>query len=244
MSKVLKFIEFEPNIKVLVKPAISADTAENLPPSELEEHESSNIAEDVEAADILTEAQTHVEQMLNQAQMQVNTWQHEAKQAGWEAGYAEGRQTIETELGEALNTVRSLAQATIDAKDQLIKDNRREIGQLAVAIAKKIIGKELVLNPKAVADIVAQAIETAKVLGACCIRVNPQDYEILGPLWDAIPAIEQPGSSWSLVADKRIDRGGCLIEVNGGSIDGQLDTQLTQVSTAFEALEQEGQNRN
>jgi flagellar assembly protein FliH len=237
MAKVLKFVDFEPNMKVLVKPAIFADAVDNPPLSESAEREPSNITEDVEAAEILAEAQSHVELMLNQAQMQVNTWQHEAKQAGWEAGYAEGRQVIETELAEALNTARGLARAAIDAKDQLLKDNRREIGQLAVAVAKKIIGKELVLNPKAVADIVAQAIETAKVSGVCCIRVNPQDYGILGPLWDAIPAIEQPGSNWSLVADKRIDRGGCLIEINGGSIDGQLDTQLAQVSAAFEAVE-------
>jgi flagellar biosynthesis/type III secretory pathway protein FliH len=101
----------------------------------------------------------------------------------------------------------------------------------------KIIGKELTVNPKAVTDIVAQTIEAANVQGSGCIRVNPQDYEILGPLWDAIPSLQPSGRTWELVADKNITRGSCLIETNGGIIDARLETQLAQVSAAIETID-------
>jgi flagellar biosynthesis/type III secretory pathway protein FliH len=48
--------------------------------------------------------------------------------------------------------------------------------------------------------------------------------------------MQHPDQKWRLVADKRVNRGGCLIEVSGGVIDAQLETQLTQVSAAFETL--------
>jgi flagellar assembly protein FliH len=232
--KILKWVNFESDHSVSVELArVAPDPSTSLETEEVDTSESDDISE---AEDSLAAAQQQVEMMLNQAQDQVAAWQQEARQAGWEAGYAEGRQAAETEISEALATVQSLAQAAVTAKDKFLNDNQNMIGQLAVAIAKKIIGKELVVNQRAISDIVGKAIETANVHGACCIRVNPQDYDILRPLWDAIPSMQHPDQKWQLVADKRVNRGGCLIEVSGGVIDAQLETQLNQVSTAFEAL--------
>ncbi len=196
-------------------------------------HEPAN--PDPASADLLLEAQKHVEMMLSQAQVQVTAWQEEAHQAGWEAGYTEARQALEAELSEALASARRLAEAAAAAHEQFLRDNQAELGRLAVAVAEKIIGKELALNPKTITDIVATAIRAASIRGACRIRVNPKDYEVIEPYWNAVPSLQPPGYAWELAPDPRVNPGGCLIEVGGGTIDAQLETQLEQAALALQS---------
>jgi flagellar assembly protein FliH len=238
MARILKRINFEANNKVPVKATQFAPASPPNAAAILDEKDfnSSSLTQEAEVSASISEAQSHVEMMLNQAQLQVVIWEEEARQAGWEAGYAEAQQVVDSQLSEILADVHSIADSAVEAKSRFLRESQAEMGRLAVAIAKKIIGKELTVNPRAVTDIVAQTIEAANVQGACYIRVNPQDYEILGPLWDAIPSLQPPGHTWELVADKHISRGSCLIETNGGIIDARLETQLAQVSAAIETI--------
>jgi flagellar biosynthesis/type III secretory pathway protein FliH len=232
MSRILKSVNFEPHRSVTVEPIrILSSASPALSPVNI------GVADNgTESAALVNEAQAHVETMLNQARMEVSAWQEEARQEGWRAGYAEARQAAEAELAEALTKARSLAQSAIEGRSQFLDDVQLEIGRLAIAIAERIIGKELSINPSSVTDIVAQVIEKADVQGACRIHVNPQDYEVLIPHWEAIAPLQQGDSRWDLVPNQRLGRGGCLIESGGGTVDGKLQTQLAQVELAFEEM--------
>lgn len=209
-----------------------AEAGEAVPPSPAGPDKPADL--DPASAGLLQEAQKHVEMMLNQARTQVSTWQEEAQQAGWETGYAEARQLLEAELAETLASAQRLAEAAVAAYEQFWRDNQAQLGQLAVAIAEKIIGKELALNPKAITDIVASAIQVANIRGACRIRVNPKDYEVIEPFWNAVPSLQPAGQTWELTPDPHLKPGGCLFEVGGGTIDAQLDTQLKQAALALQ----------
>lgn len=241
MSRILKTIVFEADRSITIEAERSrAISSVEIPISEspvalepdLTQDEPEN--SDNRALTLVTEAQAHVELMLKQAQLQVNTWEEEAKQQGWQTGYAEARQIVETELAEALTTVQRLAESAVQARNQFLRDNQTEVTRLAIAIAEKIIGKELSLNPKAITDIIAQAIKAANIRGACRILVNSKDYEFIEPFWTAIPSLQPPGQAWELLPDARVSQGGCLIEAGGGTIDAQIETQLEQVATAFQ----------
>jgi flagellar biosynthesis/type III secretory pathway protein FliH len=83
---------------------------------------------------------------------------------------------------------------------------------------------------------VAQAIKEANITGSCYIRVNPSDYELLSPAWESIPTLQPSDRKWSLVADKNVSRGGCMIEADGGILDAQIESQINQVEQALEKL--------
>lgn len=185
---------------------------------------------------LLVQAQAEIEKMYSQARAQIAAWREEARQDGWQAGYNDGHQAAITELNQTLDQVRSIAESAVEAHAKFLRDSQPQVGRLAVAIAERILGRELSINPSAISDIVAQVIEAAAVQDACRIHVNPHDYEILKPHWDAVAALQQPGRSWDLVADKNIERGGCVIETGGGTIDAQLSTQLSQIEQVFANL--------
>lgn len=241
MSRILKTIVFESNriVTIETERSTTPSTVELtlLDPSiatELDLTPIDSKNSDLNTSNLLTEAQAHVELMLKQAQLQVNTWEEEARQQGWQEGYSEARQAAANELTEALITAQQLAESAVQAYDKFLNDSQGEVGRLAIAIAERIIGKELSLNPKVITDIIAQAIKTANIRGACRILVNPKDYEIIEPFWEAVPSLQSPGHTWELLPDTRVSRGGCLIEASGGTIDAQLETQFEQVVTALQ----------
>ena len=233
-SKVLKSVNFEPHNSVSVL-AKSLGPILPRPPDDTEnDHLSAENYVDTKA--LLAETQAHAKTMLDQAQRQISAWQEEARQKGYEAGYAEARQAVQSELAETANAICTVAQSAVDSRDKFLGDSRGEIGRLAVAIAEKIIGQELAMNPKGVTEIVAQAIKGASIRGACRIHVNPRDYDVLSPYWETIPSLQPSDRAWELVADEQVKRGGCLIEVGGGTIDARLETQLAQIEAGFEGI--------
>lgn len=243
MSKIFKSIAFESEYSLV----LSLEESVEAPLLDFNQEDTdfkltnTDLTQDVEetvnpeTAALLNEAQNHVEMMLNQAQVQVSHWQEEAREAGWLAGHEEGRLAIEENLNETIATIHHLTQSVVEAHDQFLRDSQEKLGQLAVAIAKKIIGKELSLNPKVVTDIVAQALQAASIRGACCIRLNPKDYEIVEPYWNAVPSLQPSGKTWELIPDPNVQFGGCIIEANGGTIDAQIGTQLEQIETALQS---------
>lgn len=243
MSKIFKSIPFESKYSLVSSleesaeiPLLDFDQKDtDFNPTDTDSTQEIEETINPETAALLNEAQNHVEMMLNQAQVQVSHWQEEAREAGWQAGYEAGQHAIEEKLSESVATILQLAQSATEAYDQFLQESQGEVGQLAVAIAKKIIGKELTLNPKAITDIVAQALQAASIRGACGIRLNPKDYEIVEPFWNAIPSLQPSGKTWELVSDPNTQPGGCIIEANGGTIDAQIGTQLEQIEVALQS---------
>lgn len=241
-SKILKYVNFDPQNKIAVN---SGADGSNNTATATDNNDSANhnpqasptqTAAD-QATSIVAEAQQKAEKILQQAQAQIADWQEEARQQGWDAGYVAGQEAAQEETQQTLLTVNQLLATAETTKDEFIAGIQDGIGELAVNIAEKIIGKEISQNKQAVTNIVGKVLEAANVHGACTIRVNPLDHEILGPLWDTIPSMQSPTQKWEMVADKRIEQGGCIIEANGGLIDAQLGTQLKQIRKSFASID-------
>lgn len=240
MAKIFKTVNFDSENSVSITGPITASSAVAAPTIEAEAPEMVESDQTEAAPEVRftpSEAQRHVEFMMQQAQLQVANWKDEAQRAGWEAGHIEGQNRARAESAETLRQIQHIAESALAEKAKYLESVQAELGQLAVAIARKIIGRELSLNPKVISDIVGRSIKLAHIKGACRIRVHPIDYEILAPMWESIPSFQQPSQVWELIPDEQVDRGGCLIEVAGGTVDGQVETQLTQIGAAFEGLE-------
>lgn len=245
MSKVLKSTYVERQHKVSVGKTRAAHPRKpEMPPTApiknasapatlAESHSAASEMVHAEIQAMRDKAAAEADTLLKQAQTQATQMEIEARQKGWDAGFTEGRQTAQAELSETIATWKSLADSAIAAQTALLKEVEREIGKLALAIAKKLLGHALTISPQTVSEAVAQIIEAASIQGACRIRVNPQDYEVLRPHWDAVAILQQPDAKWELIPDKQLNRGGFLIDVGGGTIDARLETQIDQIELAF-----------
>lgn len=233
MPRILKSIKFEAGTTVAIQTEESPPEAESPFVSEDTTAASPEPVAAPEETQAEKDARTQIQLILDQASQQVESWKEEARKTGWQVGYEEGRRAAETELRDAVQCAGKVAESALGAKKKFLHGIEGEIGRLSVAIARKIMGRELTLDPEAVADVVARVIEESDVRQGCTIRVHPADHAILEPHWQAMAKLQQPDRTWDLVADKRVDRGGCVISVGGGTVDGQLNMQLAQVEKAF-----------
>ena len=114
-------------------------------------------------------------------------------------------------------------------------DSEKEIVELALAVAEKVVRKELSSAREAVADVVREAIKKVEHQQDILIRVNPADMQFLDP--SRLPSADPSGQSNSIrfriEADDNISSGGCYIETEGGDVDARLETQLDIIRAAF-----------
>ena len=167
----------------------------------------------------------------------------EARGAGMEQGQAQGQ---ELGLAQGLEQGREQGRTEwaerVDALDALLASmtQRLQAGisgseDLMVAIAFEAVGK--ILGPalatrEGVAGMVRQSLAALHEREGVVIRLAPHDVALLQGMraemtrWAGTKSLE-------IVADERIDLGGCLIETAGGGLDGRLETQLQRLRDAL-----------
>ncbi len=169
-----------------------------------------------EAQQIRDRALAEAEEMRKAAEVE----SEEIKARAYQLGYQEGRDTGAAELTELIanHSVR-LEQIEAQAEPQL--------RDLAVAIARKIIGKELEFHPEAVVDIVKAALaEKARLRREIFLRVNPADLQFIRDKKPDLLDVLSRAKEIGIREDPDVARHGVIIETDAGTIDAQLETQL------------------
>ncbi len=186
-----------------------------------------------EAERIVQAAKAEAHALIARAEAEAEQIRKKARQVGLETGYNDGKQAAEKEAAEGIANIKRIAEAMSAEHEALLHNTKEYLGTLALAIAKKILTHTLTVQPEVVADMVAEVIEAANIHGGCYVHVHPSDYKILQPHWEAVSHLQQPDSSWELVSDNRVSRGGCMIDIEGGTIDARMQTKLAQIETAL-----------
>jgi flagellar assembly protein FliH len=185
----------------------------------------------------LTQAKNETETAKKNGQTQAE----EARKKGYAEGYAKGvgdGETNAAEIHEAkldvfkkevAETFESVAQKQL----QLFKELEDSAVTLAVELAQKLFLEEAAQNPHVIQSVIANAFLYLGQEEKLRVLVNPLDAETAeksGDFWKPIGGSVQ---SIEVVADAKIERGGCLIESEkGGSVDMRVQTMLGALEAA------------
>lgn len=169
-----------------------------------------------EAQQIIGRAGGEAEEIRQQAEHEADAIRQQAR----DEGYAEGRAQGAAELAEVIaGIVRRQQQIEAQAVPQL--------KELALTIARKILGRELEFSPEAVVDIVKQALsEKARQRREIFLRVNPADMQAIREHKAELLEILSRAKEIGIREDPDVQRHGVIIETDAGIIDAQLETQL------------------
>jgi type III secretion protein L len=166
------------------------------------------------AREILQKAQDEAQEIVRKAHEE----KEREKQDGYQAGYQEGLAQV-TEL---------LAKARVEY-EQTLKNASKDMLNLAFKIAEKIVGKQMELDKNIIMDIVFQALQTVRQSRQITLRVNPDDAKVLKANKDAFLEKLGQGREIDVVEDKKVEKGGCIIESEIGVVEAQLQTQLERL---------------
>lgn len=143
-------------------------------------------------------------------------------------GYAQGeRAGLEAGGKRAEAMLRRLAQ-TLDEvtglRDTMVRQTERELVQLAVAIARRILQRELAVDPELTAALAHIALERLGGAGPATVRLHPDDHAIV------TAGQSLAGRQVDVIADPAVSRGGCIVESEFGFIDASVDAQVDEIA--------------
>jgi flagellar assembly protein FliH len=148
-------------------------------------------------------------------------------------GFAQGERAgaeAARERGEAM--LRRLTQ-TIDElmalRTQMIHQTERQMVQLALAVARRVVHREVSLDQDLLVAMARVALERLGESARVTVRFHPEEFEAIS----ARRANDWAGASVSVVADPRVGRGGCRVESEFGTLDAGVDAQLQELARAL-----------
>lgn len=170
---------------------------------------------------------------------EIEAIEEQARQNGFEAGYAEGhelgkqeaekaaRAKSEKQLRETVARLESLANGLTDPLAEAADQLEPELLALSVALARKVLGVELETRPETIQQVLHGAL--AQLPGRhqqVRVHVHPEDQTLLEEYAQGLDAQVQ----W--VPDTNLARGGCRVEAGPAVIDASLERRLQQAIEA------------
>lgn len=156
-----------------------------------------------------------------------------------EAARAEARELETSTRARVEDEARSEAAALLASagaeRRRMLGEVQGDVVVLATEIARKILRRELRLDPELVAELCAGALRQVALARAVTLRVNPGDLAAVSARSQALAAVLDDGASLKFVGDESVGRGGCVVESDMGRIDARLETQLAAIERALMA---------
>lgn len=168
------------------------------------------------------EAKTTAKQIISDAQAKAEEIKAEAlrfKEEVFSKARDEAKADVQARAAE------ELARAKMQA-GQIIADSEQAVLDLALKVAAKIISRDLERDPNILLEIVASCTEAARSSKAMVLRVHPEDGKLLREKRPRLIELIGRAVDISIRDDAEVERGGCVIQTEYGTIDGQIRTQF------------------
>ncbi len=152
---------------------------------------------------------------------------------GYERGYTAGLAAAEQHVKDELARVRQIAESTLEDHSAFYRDAERQVVDLALQIAQKVVEREVENVPDLAIGVIRAALEEMDGRTAVRIHVSPEDHELLRRRWAVAVPSTISANKIELVVDPRVQGGGAIIETTQGQVDAQLETKLAQLGNAL-----------
>jgi flagellar assembly protein FliH len=132
--------------------------------------------------------------------------------------------------GDAL--VQRLAQTLEELtvlRTEMIRQTERQMVELALAVARRIVHREVSLDNDLLFAMARVALERLGDSARVTVRLHPDEYEAAG----AGRLAPKIGTNVMVLADPRVERGGCRVESDLGAMDVGVDAQIQEIARAL-----------
>ncbi|MGQ0529802.1 MAG: FliH/SctL family protein [Panacagrimonas sp.] len=142
---------------------------------------------------------------------------------GYADGYAQGASAARIETQRLQQLLRHLAApvAEVDAQTE------QALVALMLELARRLVQQELAADPSKMLGIVRDAVtHLAQPTRTVRVRMHPDDARVVAEHLETETAPEP----WSIVADRQLMPGDCIVESETARVDARLDTRQAQLA--------------
>ena len=185
------------------------------------------------AENYLQQVRAQADQIIAQAHEQAVAVRAQAKKDGQRDAFTEAESLATARAQDQLSTLLPALEQSVNGIQQLRAQcirywQQRAIG-FAVAIAQRIVRRELTQTPEITERLIQETLELAVGNTNIQLHLNPQDHEVLS---DRLPEIITALGKFALsdvIADPTMGPGGCKVTMEYGEIDQSIEAQLQRI---------------
>lgn len=149
----------------------------------------------------------------------------EVRQTGYREGEAAGRTQANEQVQPLLEKLARSIQEVAAVRTKLRAEAESDLLKLSLAIARKILHRELSADPDSIAGLIKVCLEKIRQQEIVRVRIHPQHHAAVQQLLARISI----GAPIELFSDPKLQVGGVVIETARGEFDASVDLQLKEI---------------
>ena len=185
---------------------------------------------------IIEEAKKEGAKIVAEAQEEADKYRSEAHKKGFEEGREEGFNVGKAEVDRLIDRLTIVLSTAIRKRNEIIEEAESQVIDLVITIARKVVKSITETQKRVVYDNIVAALQKLKGRAEVTIRVNTEDLMMTTKhkkeFIEMIEGIEQV----RILEDNSVDKGGCIITTDFGSIDARISTQLSEIEAKIKEL--------
>lgn len=203
----------------MMEPELSAAVAQMqaAPPEEVAGH-------------VILEAQAKAYEKMVEAESEAKLIRKRAYDEAFLAGKEAAQQELEAKRTELATLLEEVEAERVSFFDRM----EPEVARLSITIAEKVIARQLEVHPETVVDLVKNAMRRMQERETLRVRLNPDDVPIVRAAREDLLSEINGVQKLELIDDRRVGRGGCVVESNNGVLDARIKTQLEEMERVIE----------
>jgi flagellar assembly protein FliH len=193
---------------------------------------------------MISDAGHEAETVLEAARVEARAIREQAFETARKDGWDSAEDDMETrvqeralrlvgeQIGEQIGVLRNAATQLGDSSETTLEWWQNTTIRLAIAIAGKLLRRQLESSPESVAEMVSAALQLSAGSRRVEVRLHPGDLELL--TGDQALATSSGLSDLCddlFVADSSLEPGDCQVRTTDGQIDARLETLLGRIAT-------------
>ena len=179
------------------------------------------------ATALLDDAHQRARQLIEEAADRGSELLESVRKTAHDEGFAAGNDAANREMSDMMSTMHNLVDMARIERHKLIESAEPELVRLATGIAERILHQQIALDRGVVVEMAKVAIGRLVDRESVTVRVNPADLERMRQHRDEFLNASDI-KHLRILEDQRVDRGGVLVETDGGTIDARISTQLNE----------------
>ena len=167
--------------------------------------------------------------LVSRAQQEAISIKEQASKEGYEKGIEQAQETI--------NDLKTSLEEFFGYKDVVYNEITKDILDISIKVAEKIIKKEVETDKSVLEAIVKDTLKSlAKDENKIILKVNPIDVEYTKEIVPQLLSSGQLEAKIFVTGDKDVEEGSAIIETSNGIIDANINTQLEIIKEAFKQI--------
>jgi flagellar assembly protein FliH len=152
----------------------------------------------------------------------------EARTAGQREGETAGRARGAAEVQPVIERLARTIEELGGMRARLRREAEADTLKLALAIARRVLRRELAIDPEALHGLVLAALEKLEGQEVCRVRLNPAQAGAVTE-WLRRSGSPAGGAGIEVTADASCAPGTAVFETARGSLDASVETQLQEI---------------